>query len=74
MHTRALLSTLSYFNTALPKQVTDPREATKLPDKDVPGKLGKAPPTPRVCDMSELCFKIPAINFIRYLLDVLLLL
>ncbi|XP_072574266.1 intermembrane lipid transfer protein VPS13C isoform X2 [Paramormyrops kingsleyae] len=39
MHTRALLSTMSYFSTALPKQVTDPREATKLLDKDAPGKL-----------------------------------
>ncbi|KAL4641944.1 vacuolar protein sorting-associated protein 13C isoform X1 [Arapaima gigas] len=38
MHTRALLSTINYLNTAVPKELTVPRETTTQTDKDVSGK------------------------------------
>ncbi|XP_018619206.2 vacuolar protein sorting-associated protein 13C isoform X1 [Scleropages formosus] len=38
MHTRALLSTINYLNTAVPKELTAPKETTKQAEKDVSGK------------------------------------
>uniref|UniRef100_A0A8C9TBJ3 Vacuolar protein sorting 13 homolog C n=1 Tax=Scleropages formosus TaxID=113540 RepID=A0A8C9TBJ3_SCLFO len=40
MHTRALLSTINYLNTAVPKELTAPKETTKQAEKDVSGKSG----------------------------------